>query len=66
MKRVPRKNSKVVCDYCFRDTIAQEGLFYFTCSFVCNFDICPACYIIYLIDGKEAVDQLRQKIKERK
>jgi len=66
MKRVPRKSSRVVCDYCLRDSIAQDGLFYFTCSFTCNFDICPSCYIIYLIDGKETVDQVREKMKEQK
>ena len=64
MKRVPRKSASVSCDFCLRN--AQDGLFYFTCSFVCNFDICTSCYIIYLIDGKETINQVRQKMKEKK
>ena len=60
MKRVPRKpGSSISCDYCQRDNIGEENLFYYTCSFICNFDMCPCCYLIALMGHKDALIELK-------
>ena len=60
-KKAKAGENNVYCDVCLTDKINQTGILYFKCEQGCNYDICPSCYYLKLVDDKEALQQVEMK-----